>query len=296
MKYAAFGASVTQQKTGYCYYIQKLFNINIEVFGYGAQQIWDAGIIYIDKVVEYNPDVLLIDWFSGFHKNTDINICTSNIKASIETILYKLNKIKCKPIFLFLPYLHRNEALMNNCKKMLELYEIDIIDIANYFKFNNLFIRDQVHTTNLGSEFYARLIMNNINLEHNNSKILSIKPNKFVDIKSFVVNKIFKKQMIIEGKCNILGISLKIGPNSGIICINNTHNINLWDLYCYFTRDSIKLCNIFLPGPTTLFEITQIDFDRGLSDKKYDFSNIEYELNIDTIYYNYGNIISVNGN
>ena len=138
--------------------------------------------------------------------------------------------------------------------------------------------------------------MNNINLEQDNSKILSIKPNEFVDIKSFVVNRVFKKQMIIEGKCNIVGISLKIGTNSGVICINKTHYVNLWDLYCFFTRDSIKLCNIFLSGPTTLFEITQNDFNRDEYKNKNDFSNVEYELNIDTIYYNYGNIISVNGN
>ena len=296
MKYAAFGASVTQQKTGYCYYIRKLFNIDIKAFGYGAQQIWDAGIIYIDRIIEYNPDILLIDWFSGFYKDPNIDLYTSRVKVSIETILYKLNKINCKPIFLFFPYLHRNEMLMNNCKKILESYNIDILDISNYLKFNKLFIRDQVHTTNIGSEFYARLIMNNINYEQDNSKIKNIKPNKFVDIKSFAVNRVFKKQMIIEGKCNILGVSLKIGPNSGVICVNKTHYINIWDLYCYYTRDSIKLCNIFLSGPTTLFEITKNDFSRGECKKLYDFSNVEYELNIDTIYYNYGNIISVNGN
>ena len=36
MKISCFGASVTQQKKGYCYFLEFLFNVKINNFGYGS--------------------------------------------------------------------------------------------------------------------------------------------------------------------------------------------------------------------------------------------------------------------
>ena len=75
MKIAFFGASVTQQngESGYVPTFTKLLVENnftdavVIQKGFGSMHLFDAGICKIDEVVNENPNICFIDWFStGF--------------------------------------------------------------------------------------------------------------------------------------------------------------------------------------------------------------------------------------
>ena len=98
MSIACFGASVTQQKKGYCFYLEKLFKKNINKLGFGSEHILYGGIVHINNVLKYKPSLCFIDWFStGW-------ICANKKTVSaLDTIKYKFSINNCKIIFLFFP-------------------------------------------------------------------------------------------------------------------------------------------------------------------------------------------------
>ena len=98
---AVFGASITQQKTGYAARLNDKLNHPVSVYGYGGMHLINAGICFIDKFVVESPAYCFVDWFS-----TAYNEINDDTIQYIDTIIYKFSKINCKPIFLFLP--HKN--------------------------------------------------------------------------------------------------------------------------------------------------------------------------------------------
>lgn len=61
---AFFGASVTQQKNGYARKLTKKLCQKENIFGYGGCHLKNAGIIFINKVLEIKPTICFIEWFS----------------------------------------------------------------------------------------------------------------------------------------------------------------------------------------------------------------------------------------
>lgn len=61
-----FGASVTQQTNGYVDVFANLCNDKFDVkkYGYGSMHIYDAGICFINNVINDKPNYCFIDWFS----------------------------------------------------------------------------------------------------------------------------------------------------------------------------------------------------------------------------------------
>ena len=88
---AVFGASITQQKTGYAARLNDKLNHPVRVFGYGGMHLINAGICFIDKVVVESPAYCFVDWFS-----TAYNEINDDTIQYIDTIVYKFSKIKCK--------------------------------------------------------------------------------------------------------------------------------------------------------------------------------------------------------
>ena len=97
-KIAFYGASVTQQRNGYVKYFAKLSTAKVLKLGFGGMQLSDAGICFIDKVVEIHPDICFIDWFSTWYMNQD-----GKFSLYLDVIAEKLQKINCRIIFLFFP-------------------------------------------------------------------------------------------------------------------------------------------------------------------------------------------------
>lgn len=284
-----FGASVTEQKTGYTYEFKKLLenNINVSVFGYGSTHLNDAGVCLIDNVIKETPNYCFIDWFStGF-------VCfNSYIYTFLNTIVYKFSQINCYLIFLFFdrnPMEENRIKMYDIVKEYCKNHNIKYIELFNNKNVSEL-LRDTVHTNELGSKYYANKIYefyNNEIVNKNNIMINIPEKNKYCDIKSIEINKIIKDKIIFKGNAEIIGILQIIGLNSGIIEINNNNVItkyNLWDQWCHYNRTNMKINLIF--ENFLEINITQEKFDTSLC-KNNDINWDSYDkyMDIKQIFY-----------
>ena len=298
MKISFFGASVTQQK-GYVDEFEKRmlpnnYNINVYKHGYGSTHLNDAGMCYINKVLENNPNYLFIEWFvTGY---TDV--CCD---VYLDTIINKCANIMCIPVFLLLDRtdIEKRISFNNKIKEYATTYNIHYIEIIN-IENREKYLRDTVHTTELGSHYYADIIYNyfitNIyDKEYNFTLIKTILPTIYNNILYIDINKTFHNNIIIEGICEIIGIYQKLGPYSGVCEINynngKTEKCNLWDQWCYFERNNIKLK--FTVDKSIKINILQEKFDTS-SAKVQNVDNNK-KMTVYTIFY-LGTISKIDGN
>tara|TARA_B110000879_G_C11131013_1_gene496017 strand:- start:396 stop:1265 length:870 start_codon:yes stop_codon:yes gene_type:complete len=278
MSISCFGASVTQQQKGYSFYLQKLLKKNINVHGFGSEHLVYGGMVHINKVLKYKPSLCFIDWFTtGWISTDEITI------TALDTIKYKFSISNCKIIFLFFPRKdhHQRVDFYNFVKEYLNSNHISFIDINDHLTYSNKIISDDVHTTEYGAEKYANIIFN----EYNNMKIkspINLNKNKFCDLKELQINKIFKKELELKGNCQILSCSIRVGPNSGYLKINNKLYL-IWDPWCHYVRSSTKL-NFFVKDKCEI-KILDKEVDHSSCKRNFKFKNIEFELNLITIYY-----------
>jgi hypothetical protein len=297
MKISFFGASVTQQK-GYVDEFKKKMlpnnNINVYKHGYGSMHLNDAGVCCINKVLENNPNYLFIEWFVTGYTDTCCDVY-------LDTIINKCANITCVPVFLLLDRtdIEKRVFFNNKIKEYATTYNIHYIEIVN-IENREKYLRDAVHTTELGGHHYADIIYNyfitNVyDKEYNFTLIKTIPPTIYSYILHIDINKTFHNNIIIEGNCEIIGIYQKIGPYSGVCEINYNNNktekCNLWDQWCYFERNNIKLK--FTVDKSIKINILQEEFDTS-SAKVQNVDNNK-KMTVHTIFY-LGNISKVDGN
>lgn len=224
-KIAFFGASITQQKTGYVHHFKELNpSYNIQQFGYGSMYITDAGICFIDNVIDQKPDYCFLDWFSPACYRPP-----KKIKDYIDAIIEKLFKIECHPIFLFFYRKNMDNRwfemfdYIKEYGKNLNINNIDLSKIKN----PDQYLRDTIHTNDHGSEKYANLI----NKEFNKMIFLksekNITKNKYSEIKCLNINKVYTNEFQIksDGESSIIGILQNIGPyTQDIECISDNQS------------------------------------------------------------------------
>jgi hypothetical protein len=282
-KIAFFGASITQQQNGYWYHFGlKNPKLNIKPFGYGSMHLNDAGISYIDNVLEFNPEYCFIDWFStGYIKYNEDKF--DEIVEYIDTIIHKFYKNGTKLIFLTFPdkTVDKTEIYIK-INDYLKSINVPFLDISNTFD-NNIdeILRDGIHTTPYGSEEYARLIndyFHNIDIT-----IPEVYPSetKYCVIKKLDINSVVNDSIIFNGPCEIIGISQIIGPYTGMLNIGDTI-VNNWDRWCYYERNMVNLR--FKVNDETIVKVLQDDFDRTLCEHNIAWPINKY-LNLGTIYY-----------
>lgn len=284
-----FGASVTQQKTGYTNEFKKLIEdkMNVTVFGYGSTHLNDAGVCYIDNVIKENPKYCFIDWFS-----TGFVCCDSYIYTYLDTLVYKFSQINCYLIFLLLdrnPMEEKRIKMYDIIKEYCKIHNIKYIELFNNKNVTEL-LRDSVHTTEVGSKLYADKIFEfyNNNIDNKNNIMINISnQNKYCLINQIQFNKIVKDKITFKGNGEIIGISQTIGLNSGIIKINNNNNItsiNLWDQWCHFNRENIKI-NIKFENFLEII-ITQEKFDTSsCKNNNINWDSYEKYMDIKEIFY-----------
>lgn len=281
-----FGASVTQQKTGFAYKLKEKIEQPVLVFGYGGMHLNNAAICYLDKVIATKPRYCFIDWFSTGYNSTD-----QKTEKYIDTIIFKLQRIKCNPIFLFLPFKENDQKAIFHCfcKEILKKRNATYIDIVGQTNNEPIerILKDSVHTTDYGSNLYCDIIadyfLNNTNLI---KKITVINNTEFTDIRELEINKIFKNIIRLNGECEIIGFLLTIGPHSGLIKINNNYENyieNTWDRWCHYNRKHFNLA-MSLSGNAEL-NILQDSFDTSECTKRNDFYTIRKKIILHSIFY-----------
>jgi hypothetical protein len=282
-KICFFGASITQQGNGYWkYFAENNKQFSIHQFGYGARHLSDAGICYIDKVLEVEPEYCFIDWFStGYIKYNEHKF--DEIKEYIDTIIYKFFIKNVKLIFLIFPDKTVDKTyIYNEIKKYIQSLNIPILDISESFDNIDEILRDGIHTTDYGAKEYAKKIQEYFYTEIYDKYQITYKPHitKYCDIKQYSLNKIITKKLIISGNSEVIGISQYVGPYSGLIKIND-EIINNWDKWCHYEREMINL-KFKIDGITTI-EVLQNEFDKS-SCPTYTECNVKI-LKLMTIFY-----------
>jgi hypothetical protein len=280
-----FGASVTAQKTGYTYLLSKKLKddeIETHVFGYGGNHIDDAGICFLDNVIEKKNDYCFIDFFStGYFE------ISQKLIEILDTIVYKFTKVNCKLIFLF--FLREDHVkripFYNFVKEYLNKNGLFFLDINDYLEYSSDLCRDNVHTTELGSEKYANIIYEQFKI--NKCCInypVNITETRFcVKIKSISINKIFKDKLILKGNCFIISFYLIVGPKSGLVEVNGKQ-YSVWDIYCHYERPHFNLKNINVTNELEI-KVLQNDIDYSKCKREITETCAEKELNILKIFY-----------
>ena len=281
-----FGASVTQQKSGYASILASNLNDDVQIYGYGGMQLNGAGVCYIDKVLSAYPSHCFVDWFStAFTEKSEKTI------EYIDTIIHKFNPIECKLIFLFFPsrdYLNR-KPFHDFCKKHLENVGAYYIDVAHFIRGTEDILRDNVHTTDYGSRKYADTILSRFKLDEKHITLLqNSRKTRYCNIKNISINRKIKRSIHLKGNCEIVGFLLTIGPHSGLVDIvtNNTttETENTWDPWCHYDRKHFNITNKIIDGGIKI-NVLQDSFDTSTCRREFDFSGIKKKLNIHYIYY-----------
>jgi hypothetical protein len=280
-----FGASVTRQNNSYADFLQNLLEYNIYKEAYGSMHLSDAGICFLNKVIEHNPKYCLIDWFST--AKTDYG---NEIIKYLDAIIYKLAAHNIQPIFLLFPIsimLDSRLEMYQNIHKYAKEHNIYIIDIYSKSVEENIdkqsLIKDYVHTTLFGAEYYAKQIafyMKKFVVESDH-KILIPEKNKYSNIKEFTSPISVKDFLEIEVDDELIGIYQTIGPYSDSISIfdsygNLLNKHDIWDIWSHYERETIK---IHIPKPGRyLIKLNNNSVDKTKCKQNFDFSN--YNANI----------------
>lgn len=304
-----FGASVTEQNNGYVDYFKNkkdiMQNYTVHKYGYGSMHLKDAGIIYIDLVLDTKPQYCFLDWFETYFVPPK-----EILTEYLDTIVYKLFSNNCLPIFL-LPYgdetiLYPDRIRMyNDATDYAKEYNIPHISIYNHKQMQqydtSTLLRDAVHTTEIGSKLYADIIYYQFINEIHGRFDLPNNPElefplysprtfpsktRFHDIKKidFSHDTIVLETINIHGKGKIIGLHQNIGPHSGLVEFSNgecKQKYNLWDVWCHYCRDNIKI-EIEFDGELTI-KILHDSFDT--SSAKQQFEPVKKYIKPYVLYY-----------
>lgn len=295
---AFFGASVTKQKTGYVHYFEKLCDYNVLQFGYGGMHLKDAGIIFINEVCKSNPTYCFIEWFTPGIKNYK----KESLFLYLDIIVLNLLKINCIPVFLFLRGVTATDLFedkLKSYKLIIEEYcapkNIPYIEVYKNVdvgcKTDQEILRDTVHTNDLGSELYAKAILNYFNayiFNKVNIKNITIPAsNKYSDIKCFEFKQNCTTGILIKGNAELVGIYQDIGPFSCFCDVYVDGKLihkerPLIDVHCHYVRPTINFNYTF--KESLIIQISAKDIDYASTVKK----------EIDWIRYNKENIFEQN--
>jgi|TARA_B110000238_G_scaffold196500_1_gene237386 hypothetical protein len=298
---AFYGASVTRQVNGYWEYFARL-NPDFEVspFGNGAMHLNDAGICYIDDVIDYEPEICFIDWFSTGYivYGRDMNEVTTteqdfqDIKQYINTIVYSFLSKNIKLVFLTFP----DKSLDSRTGKPVEKEEIykkinsyidglgiPTIDISESFEDLKIILRDGIHTTPFGAEQYAKLINEEFKTLYNTIEIPTKYPerNEYCGVKRLELGFDVFNKLVLGGPCKVIGISQSVGPYTGLVDIDGVV-INNWDRWCYYERGMVLMR--FDVGELTTINVLEDSFDRSVCEHSADWTT-KKQLKLDTVFY-----------
>lgn len=294
-KIAFYGASLVQQRNGFWkLFSEKYPNLEVRPFGFGARHLNDAGICYIDDVLDFEPDYCIIDWFTtGYVKYNEHKF--EEIKTYINTIVHKFFHNNIPLLFLILPdETCDKKDIYKKIHAYLDSIQVPVLNLSTSFENTNEILRDGIHTTDYGSEVYAKLVgeffFSKVFAKY---KIPKEYPawNKFCEIKRLEINKIIYKRLVLTGDCEVIGISQLVGPYTGMLNIDG-NVVNYWDRWCYYEREMVNM-NFPVNGKCTI-EILEDDFERALKHVNGEGEQTDWSvkkcLKLFTIFYIGGNL------
>ena len=309
MKVFFYGDSVIGQKDGIVENFIELYrndpSLEIEKLGMGGRHLFPTAICFIDEVIEKKPDYCFIAWFNDHHKYIHKEL----LIECLSIICKKLIDIQCMPIFLLLGgdndrtthplNINRKNNIKEFCKDN-NLPCLDILENDNFKKqtLNKPYLRDYVHTNELGSQLYADICkeffennvknysLNNIDLpDAKNSMYFNIKKRPLLDGKQY--QDVFDK-LVISGCGQIVGIEQRVGPYSGIVNITvdnaKSYKQKIWDYWCHYERAN-HIINIDKFERSIVIDVLKNDFDRSNCRQQLNWSDFPFKLKLLNIFY-----------
>ena len=277
MRVLCFGASLTAQigLGGYVGQLAKL-GFNVQTAGFGGYQLEHAHLVVKD-ISFTNIDSIIVEWFSPVKIYND-----SEIELYLGTLLIKLSIFTKKILCVLIPnFSGSHKHYFSRLTNFLSKYKVDYVNLENCKLIKEDLKEDGLHTLENGASKYAATIAQKINSIGN---IVELPPpsKEFMNVKE--LDAVFKaeigEQIIINSssQAHVLGIALTVGPNSGIILMNDI-KLNLWDKWSGRERTTIKY-NFFTP---CVLKPTNVDFDRSSSALQPTWGPINIEIK--KIYY-----------
>lgn len=272
MNICFFGASVSEQDqnhvtkevtgyvTSFIELLQKKGYSDISVLRVtaGSSNMDDAGLAYISKVVELQPNICFLDWATPKEENCQVE--------SVNYIYSELIENKILPVALILPRKDRsqkNTPLYKKLENICEEYSLPFFDISDKWGHEklNFILRDVVHTSSYGAKSYANKVYEYFkNLEYEKYTLNKFPDSSLCVFKANNKNKLNKaKKMHIKlSKLKKSGcfsfmllLEQRVGPWSGFIDyvvqskdIENNNIVKgetlLFDPWCWRERQCIK--------------------------------------------------------
>ena len=276
---AFFGASLVQQQNGYWkYFSGKNPSLKVHPFGYGARHLNDAGVCYIDEVIDFEPDYCIVDWFTtGYVKYNEDKL--DEIKTYINTILHRFYEKRIPLLFLILPdQTCDKKDVYRKLNDYLDSLGVPTLNLSE--KYNSLgeILRDGIHTTEYGSDVYANDIgqyfFENV-FEKNRIPEHYPEKNKFCEIKRLKLDRIVYNELVFKGNCEVVGISQLVGPYTGILDIDGK-KVNYWDRWCYYEREMVNMA--FPVNGICTIKILEDDFDRSACQKNNEGGGTDWNI------------------
>lgn len=303
-----FGASVTKQKEGYVTYFQKAHpTLSVERVAVGATHLKDAGVCLIYEVIQKSPKYCFLDWFTPSIEN----YTNEQLQEYLSFIIRQLFDINCIPIMLFL----NGDGSGRDFSKKILKFDFIINEICNKYRVpyikvyekiyqlgynDNQILKDDVHTTQVGSELYSVIITENFRQIKEQCKNFefSYKPekNKYLNIKKKELPGDIKQKIIIRGNADVIGIFQKIGPFTGWVEIKLDDGLVvercLVDKHCYYTRECFNFTYTFnrtmeiaISSKPPDYSVCKNPPDYGIKDWDAYYKRHVKKLNLKEVYY-----------
>lgn len=281
-----FGASVseqtrhhsTQEITGYVTYFSEVITSGYDMITSrvtsGSNTIDDAGIIYVHRVVELQPDICVLDWSTPAKKDCNL--------SSIEFIYSELLSNKIIPLTVIFPRADRDQSVTPIAVKLRDFcdtYSLPFFDVNQLVNKSelSLILRDTVHTNPEGARIYAQLLIDQI-------KTANVSPNIFDKFSSksklFFIKKVkpnariknITQQIIINlGSVNNNGkvkffLEQRVGPWSTFIDVYAVQKeksdrllqtVTIYDPWCWRERQCLKEVTDWISLPLKTIKLCQ---------------------------------------
>lgn len=274
-----FGASVTEQDkhhatgelSGFVSYFQRELadGWHVDRISAGSSSIADAGIVYVERVIDLAPEICVLDWATPGLLDCDLRF--------VQQVYYRLLQNRILPVTVIFPRRDRNQRSIPLVRKMEAIcheFGLPFYDAEPLMKRHGVdcILRDVVHTTSEGARIYAEAMAQLL------AGLEVQLPADFDRAPPFEVRELASPRLVPgsftrmtltnEGPGNeSLEMSVimeqRVGPYSPILDTQVTTSAGtralapyaIWDAWCWRERQCIKPITNWYVGPLTKMEI-----------------------------------------
>ena len=281
-----FGASVTQQKEpgGYVGEFKKLHNPDlVHQFGYGGMQIVNAGICFIGEVLEKKPDILVLDW--------SLTGGGPKFEMAVKTVIQKAQNAGAHVFFIHFPRVDGITALAEKeIERLAPALNYSIFDLRTWFPPDLLRegLRDNCHTNAIGAKLYAEAIKAFLTSTELRLPKPIIERLPFDKIERYPVKKDVYNTLKFHLTGQLIGLYQGIGRFSNVISVqiedSKECKHSIWDQWCHFERDTIKVSTEPVDSDITISVLNE-EIDRHLCKFQVDWAQYKPKLVLHSIMY-----------